>query len=160
MQSLERSRVAELQALAAQLQAALAKAGYPDADAGCGCAAGSEALHGMPLVSVGAALAPNLVCSLPSRGGDGLKAGGAWGSGAAAALALGPAPSLTKAAISGSLAAIDALPSGSAEAQLLIPAVPGLSEPLVPAEAQAEAPTEEKKKVRSSVDSSSRRIEP
>ena len=45
MQSLERSRVAELQALAAQLQAALSKAGYPDADAGCALV--SKGLHGM-----------------------------------------------------------------------------------------------------------------
>lgn len=97
----------------------------------------------------GSSPSTKLVCSLSGRGGDGLKAAGAWGSGAAAALALGPAPPLDKAAISGSLAAIDALPPSSAEAELLIPAVPGLSEPLVPAEAQAEAPTEDKKKVRS-----------
>ena len=98
---------------------------------------------------MGAVLALHLVCCPSGRGGDGLKAGSAWGSGAAAALALGPAPPLKKAAISGSLAAIDALPPGSSEAALLIPAVPGLSEPLAPAEAQAEAPAEEKKKVRS-----------
>ena len=139
--------MAELQALAAQLQAALSKAGYPDAETGCGCASGSKVWRGMPLLSV---KQPHheVLCSAPGRGGDGIKAGSAWGSGAAAALALGPAPLLDKAAISGSLAAIDALPPSSSETALLIPAVPGLSEPLVPAEAQAEAPTEEKKKVR------------
>ena len=86
-------------------------------------------------------------CSPLCRGADDPKAAGAWGSGAAAALALGPVPPLDKAAMSGSLAALHALPPGSLEAPLLIPAVPGLSEPLVLAEAQAEAPMEEKKKV-------------
>ena len=79
---------------------------------------------------------------------DSGKAAGAWGSGAAAALALGPAPPLGKVASSGSLAATDALPPGSIEAPLLIPAVPGLSALLAPAEPQAEAAIEEKKKVR------------
>ena len=72
MRLMERSRVAQLQALAAQLQAALSKAGYPDADAGCGCRADFASLtwHACATQTVsGAASTELLACSF--RAGTG-----------------------------------------------------------------------------------------
>ena len=140
--ALERSRVAELQALAAQLRAALAKAGYTEAaGAGAGCARGAaHAWQGLAR-----ALSPHAARAARRPAEEGKQVAG-WAGPAAGAP--DPLNLLGLAPAAGDLDKAGALSVHGPESPLLGIAVPGLSEQ--PPVASPDSPGDEKKKARRS----------
>ena len=138
--ALERSRVAELQALAAQLRAALAKAGYTEAaGAGAGCARGAaHAWQGLAR-----ALSPHAARAARRPAEEGKQVAG-WAGPAAGAP--DPLNLLGLAPAAGDLDKAGALSAHGPESPLLRIAVPGLSEQ--PPVASPDSPGDEKKKAR------------